>query len=127
MYLTYAEYQTYGGTLTQAAFVPLELKCRKRIDYLTDNRVTEHMETIPEDIKVCMYSLINIESAVGGEKQATQPVVTSFNTDGYSESYGHSLDAKGAEKLIDDTIKTMLWGIYDDEGTPILYRGVRQA
>ena len=127
MYLTYAEYQAYGGTLDQASFTPLEFKCRKRLDYLTDNRIAEHMAVIPEDVKMCMYSLINIEDSVGAEKQATQPKATSFNTDGYSETYGNALSAADADKVMNNTIKTMLWGVKDDEGTPILYRGVKLA
>ena len=127
MYLTYAEYQAYGGTLDQASFTPLEFKCRKRLDYLTDMRIAEHMAVIPADVKLCMFSLINIENAAGAEGQATQPKVTSFNTDGYSETYGHSFSAEDADKAMNQTVKTMLWGVCDDEGTPVLYRGVKQA
>ena len=72
-YLTYAEYQAYGGTLTSAAFVPLEFKSRKRVDYLTDTRVQD-MESVPEEVKLCMYALINMDAAVGAEAQASAPV-----------------------------------------------------
>lgn len=123
-YLTYAEYGAYGGTLSAAAFPPLELKSRKRIDRLTDSRV-QGMAIIPDPVKLCMYSLINMESAVGAEAQAVSPAVTSFNTDGYSESYGHSLDADAASVQMDKTVGEYLFGEKDDNGVMLLYRGVR--
>lgn len=123
-YLTYDEYAERGGELLQASFIPLELKCRKRLDYLTDSRI-QNMAVIPEDVKACMVALIGIENAVGGEKQATQPKVTSFNTDGYSETYGNALSVKDAEHTMNETVRTYLWGIKDDKGIPLLYRGVK--
>lgn len=126
-YLTYEEYTSYGGSAPEASFTPLEFKCRKRLDYLTDNRIAEHMAEIPEDVKLCMVSMINMENAAGAEAQATQPQVTSFNTDGYSETYGHALSAEDSSRAMNQMVKTMLWGVKDDTGTPVLYRGVKQA
>lgn len=123
-YLTYAEYQAYGGTLTSAAFVLLEFKSRKRVDYLTDTRVQD-MENVPDAVKLCMYALINMDAVVGAEAQASAPTVTSFSTDGYSETYGHSFDAATANKQMDETAKMYLYGETDDDGIPLLYRGVR--
>jgi hypothetical protein len=124
-YLTYEEYETHGGSaVSQAAFPVLELKCRKRIDYLTDSRV-QAMETVPDAVKLCMVSLMNMENAVGVENQASNPQVTSFNTDGYSESYGNALDAESAGKQMNKLIVSMLYGERDDKGVPLLYRGVR--
>lgn len=123
-YLTYAEYQAFGGTLTDAAFLPLEFKSRKRIDYMTDSRVQD-MAIVPEAVKLCMYALINMDATVGAEAQAATPTVTSFSTDGYSENYGHSMDAATANKQMDETAKTYLYGETDDDGIPLLYRGVR--
>ena len=123
-YLTYTEYQAYGGTLSQAAFTEAEYNARKRIDRLTDCRVQE-MDTVPEAVKRCEYSLIKIDSAAGAEAQISNPTVTSFNTDGYSESYGHALSAEDAEKEMTRRIQTDLYGEVNDYGVPLLYRGVR--
>lgn len=53
MYLTYAEYQAYGGTLPESDFTLAEFKARKRVDYLTDSRV-ENMTEVPEAVKLAM-------------------------------------------------------------------------
>lgn len=123
-YLTYAEYQEYGGTLGPADFMQAEFDARKRVDRLTDTRVRD-MAEIPEDVKRCMMSLINIGTTSGAEAQISNPTVTSFNNDGYSESYGHALSAEDAEAAMDRTIKTDLYGVENDHGIPLLYRGVR--
>lgn len=122
-YLTYDKYQEYGGTEPETAFTLLEFKARKRIDYLTDMRV-DAMAEIPEAVKLCIYALINIEAAVGAEAQATAPAVTSFNTDGYSETYGNSLDADSATKQMGSLVREYLYGVKDDNGVPLLYRGL---
>lgn len=123
-YLTYEEYVEYGGTASQTAFPLLEFKARKQIDFLTANRV-QGMKNISNAVKLCMVSIMNIEQAVGTEAQAVNPQKTSFNTDGYSESYGNALNADEAEKQISKQIKAMLYGETDDNGVPLLYRGAR--
>ena len=102
MYLTYDEYQAYGGTASAQDFPLLEFRARKRIDYLTDSRV----------------------AAVGAEAQAVNPAVTSYSTDGYSENYGNSLDAQSAEQSINRVVASMLAGEKDDNEVPLLYRVV---
>ena len=123
-YLTYAEYTEYGGTLSSAAFADAEYAARKRIDRATDKRV-QYMETVPEAVKRCMYGLIRIDTAAGAEAQISNPTVTSFNTDGYSESYGHTLNIEDAEAEMQRRIETDLYGEVNDYGVPLLYRGVR--
>lgn len=122
-YLTYDEYTKYGGTASEAEFTTLEFRARKRIDRLTASRV-QNMSSVPTDVKLCMMSLIEVDRKVGVEAQATNPVITSFNTDGYSETYGKALSVADAEKSMSTTIKTMLWGVKDDKDVPLLYRGV---
>lgn len=123
VYLTYEEYKEYGGTLSNAEFTAAEFKCRKRIDRLTDCRV-QSMTEVPDSVKMCMMSLIKLESTVGAEAQAIKPVVTSYNTDGYSESYGKAMGTADASKAMDNTVLSMLYGELDDNGVPLLYRGV---
>lgn len=123
MYLTYDEYKKYGGALSETDFTVLEFKCRKRIDRLTDCRV-QNMASVPEAVKLCMMSLIKLENTVGIEAQAENPVVTSYNTDGYSESYGKALGASEASLEMNKTVLSMLYGELDDNDVPLLYRGV---
>jgi len=122
-YLTYSEYTEYGGSASKTDFTMLEFKARKRIDRLTASRV-QNMGSVPKAVKLCMTSLIEIDRKAGVEAQVNNPVVTSFNTDGYSESYGKALSVADAEKSMSATIKSMLWGETDDNGVPLLYRGV---
>lgn len=123
MYLTYEEYKNYGGALSETEFPLMEFKCRKRIDKLTDCRV-QKMASVPEAVKLCMMSLIKLESAAGTEAQVENPVVTSFSTDGYSESYGKAMGASEASTAMNSTVYSMLYGELDDNGVPLLYRGV---
>lgn len=123
-YLTHDEYKSYGGTLDLTAFRPLELKSRKRIDYLTDSRV-QNMAVVPEAVKLCAFALIGMENVVGAEAQATNPAVTSFSTDGYSESYGNALNADAARAQMNKLVGEYLYGERDDNGVPLLYRGAR--
>lgn len=122
-YLTYSEYSEYGGTASKTDFTMLEFRARKRIDRLTASRV-QNMKAVPKDVKLCMVSLIEIDHKAGVEAQVRNPVVTSFNTDGYSETYGKALSVADADKSMSATIKSMLWGVKDDRGVPLLYRGV---
>ena len=101
----------------------LEFRARKRIDRQTFDRV-QNMAEVPEAVKLCMMSLMTIDSKVGVEAQVENPVVTSFNTDGYSESYGKALSAEDADSSMSAYIRSMLWGERDDNGVPLLYRGL---
>ena len=122
-YLTFEEYQSYGGTISQEAFPTAEFKARKRIDCLTDSRV-QAMQTVPDAVKLCMASIINADAASGADALAASPLVASFNTDGYSESYGSAEEQTAAvQKALNRQIKEMLYGECDDNGTPLLYRG----
>ena len=121
-YLTYEEYVELGGTSSEQAFSLLEFRARKRIDRMTFSRV-QGMEEVPEAVKLCMLSLIGIDSKAGIEAQVENPVVTSFNNDGYSESYGKALSAADADAQMSASIRSMLWGETNDEGVPLLYRG----
>lgn len=122
-YLSYDEYTERGGTREQAEFALAEFKAEKRIDYLTDSRV-KAMETVPEAVKLCIMALMAMESRVGTEAQVSNPVVTSFTNDGYSESYGKALGAEDAEKSMNNLVKSYLYGETDDNDVPLLYRGL---
>ena len=115
LYLTYQEYKSYGGELSETAFIPLEFKSRKRV---------QNMIAVPAAVKLCMYVLIGMESSVGRSEQAASPSVSSFNTDGYSETYSQAMDADTANAQMDALTKEYLYGEKDDNSTPLLYRGL---
>lgn len=124
MYLTYGEYQDYGGTMAEADFAQAEFRARKRIDWLTDGRVGGMAEA-PEAVKLAMMSIIKADGAVGADAMADSPPVTAFATDGYSENYG-SAAARTAlvERQLNAEVRRLLDGVADDRGVPLLYRGI---
>ena len=124
MYLTYEEYTTLGGKMAETDFPRAEFKARKRLDYLTADRI-QSMARVPEAVKYAMLEIIDADAAYGLSAQIESPLVASFSTDGYSESYGGAAEqsATAAQKL-NESIRHLLTGETDDEGTPLMYRGV---
>ena len=127
MYLTYEQYLSWGGTLGEAAFGLAEIKARSRIDAMTQGRVA-YMATVPEQVQAAMMEIITVDQTYSAAAQAAAPVVASFTTDGYSETYGSAESRTAAiEKQLTASIETLLDGLTDDEGTPLLYAGVPTA
>lgn len=79
MYLTYEEYLALGGKSPESDFPRLELLSRKRLDYWTQNRITDP----DDDIRLCMTLIIDAESA----EQTGEHDVSSFSNDGVSVSF----------------------------------------
>ena len=126
-YLTYAQYTAWGGTLGEAAFGLAEIKARSRIDAMTQGRVA-HMETVPEQVQAAMMEIITVDQTYSAAAQAAAPVAASFTTDGYSESYGSAEGRTAAiEKQLTGSIETLLDGVTDDDGVPLLFAGVPVA
>ena len=126
-YLTYEQYQAWGGTLDEAAFNLAEIKARSRIDAMTQKRVA-YMQTVPEQVQAAMMEIITVDGTYSAGAQASSPVAASFTTDGYSESYGSAESRTAAiEKQLTASILTLLDGVLDDEGTPLTFAGVPTA
>ena len=126
-YLTYVQYQDWGGTLDESAFNLAEIKARSRIDAMTQGRVA-YMQTVPERVKAAMMEIITVDGTYSASAQAAAPVVASFTTDGYSESYGGAESRTAAiEKQLTGSILTLLDGVVDDHGTPLTFAGVPTA
>ena len=126
-YLTYAQYQAWGGTLSEAAFSLAEIRARARIDAMTQGRVA-CMAQVPEQVQAAMMDCINVDSTFSASAQASAPVAVSFTTDGYSESYGSAESRTAAiEAQLTADIQTLLDGVVDDDGVPLLFAGVPVA
>ena len=107
-YLTYDEYKSLGGTLDQDSFSLLEYNARKEIDLRTRNRL-KNEETIPNDVKLCVYNLINtiqayvLDSSIGK---------VSESVGNYSVNYGNTSEIVQSKKAeIDDIILKDLYGV----------------
>lgn len=75
-----------------------------------------------------MMDCIKVDSAFSASAQAAAPVAASFTTDGYSETYGSAESRTAAiEKQLTSGIETLLNGITDDDGVPLLFTGAPVA
>lgn len=127
-YLTFAEYQDLGGTLSETPFNLLEFESRRLIDIRTQNRL-KNVDTIPSEVKLCEFKMINsIEGYTKSVNNAVNENIKSENTDGYSVSYATTTDieeiikSKSAE--LDDTISNYLLLVVVN-GEHIMYAGVK--
>ena len=123
-YLTYAEYVALGGDMSETDFTVAEFKARSRIDWITMARV-KNMAVVPEEVKLAMMCIMKVDTKYSADAQVDSAIVSSFNTDGYSESYGGiSEQTAAAEQQINRQVRTMLFGVLDDAGVPLVYMGV---
>lgn len=122
-YLTYEEYKSLGGTLGEMPFNILELKARQIINERTQNRL-KNVEKIPQEVKICVYDLIQIINKYNNSNNSTSSNISSENTDGYSVTYKSGTElTEEQKKQYDDVMETDLYGVRVDN-TPILYLGV---
>ena len=113
MYLTYNEYQGYGGELDATEFEALEYAARMKIDEQTLGRLKDLPEQV-EEVKRCIYKFIKIGKNDTNIKQET--------VDGYSVTYTGDYSAQ-----VSNTIEEYLSECQLDDGTPYLYRGVQMT
>lgn len=126
-YMTFEQYIALGGTLPLMEFTLAEVKARARIDAMTQGRVA-NMAEVPLQVLVAMMEIIKVDSTYSASAQASAPVAASFTTDGYSETYGSAESRTAAiEKQLTASIETLLDGLTDDDGVPLLYAGVPTA
>ena len=121
-YLTYQEYVGLGGTLSQMPFNLLEFESRKEIDLNTKQRL-KGIEEIPQEVKVCMFYLINTINEY--LEETNKGNVSSENIDGYSVNYSPSSVqevVKSKSSQIDDIIITNLYGLIVNN-EHLIYRG----
>ena len=127
-YLTYLEYQSLGGTLEETPFNLLEFEARKQIDLRTQKRLVD-VETIPNDVKLCVFHLISkIESFANTIQSSSQNNITQETIDGYSVSYlspseiSNIVSSKNVE--LQDIMMTDLYGVIVNN-EHIIYNGAK--
>lgn len=122
-YLTYDEYRLLGGTLDIMPFNLLEFNARKKIDEKTMNRLIG-VETIPQEVKVCVYELINVLESYESDKTRNK-AISSENTDGYSITYNNdvSLNSVAKNSQLESIIDDYLFGVVVN-GEHIIYCGI---
>lgn len=134
MYLTFDEYQQYGGTLEETTFQDLAFEAESVINWWTFNRL-QNEETYPEAVKRCMYKLISLisdrQKAMIVDASGTNGVITAGITgesnDGVSTTYNTLSAGEATDTLKDEmhlAIRMYLQGIKNSLGHNLLYRGV---
>ena len=137
MYLTYEEYQVFGGTLEETAFNDIEFEAESYIDWYTFNRLWKQTE-YPERLKKCVFHIIRLlerQLALMGQPVTTSgqsgdtggSQIASMSNDGVSISY-NVVNAHEALELtrreVDRTIEKQLAGVTNNLGKKLLYRGI---
>lgn len=124
-YLTYDEYKALGGSLDQTPFNLLEYEARKIIDNRTLKRL-QGINQIPQEVKMCMFSLINTINNYANQGQ-TSKNISSESVGSYSVSYTtgtqiqETINSKNAE--LTDIVLNYLTGVIVN-GQHVVYLGV---
>lgn len=136
MYITYEEYENFGGTLDDTTFEQIYYQAKSFIDWVTFDRLVNE-ETFSDEVKRCMFDLINMlynkqlaltpnatTSSSGTEGTAS---VTEMSNDGVTVKYNvmsssELLSVLKPEILL--TINRYLSNQYNSLGRKLLYRGL---
>lgn len=126
MYLTYEEYISMGGVLSEAAFRPLSIAADAEIDYYTFGRLKQD-GAYSDKVKWCCYQLIDILQTKQSGMDTGNKQLTSASNDGISESYSTNSAADMAmlyDSAVYDCIERYLALEENQSGVNLLYRGV---
>lgn len=126
-YLTYDEYITLGGSLNASDFALHAAEAQAYVDRYTFRRLRKET-VIPESVKHCMFALVDVLCEI--HKAQSGGVVSSESNDGVSVSYAVLSPEKSDERLntiVPQTLYLWLSGETDSNGTPLLWRGVKDA
>jgi len=135
MYLTYEEYQEYGGTLDATTFNDYEFEAEALINYVTFNRL-KNDTVIPDDVKRLVKYLVDLAQkkaealSLGGttaKAESDGTAIKSQSNDGVSITY-NSMSSyelfKACETDALAAIDKYLNGVMNELGRKLLYRGL---
>ena len=145
LYLTYDEYTEMGGTLEETTFNDFEFEAESIINWYTFNRL-KNEESLPTEVKRCMYRLISIaklkadamqlgvsesSSTSGSISNNVTAMVQSQSNDGVSISYNvlsaselfDALQVKTKGGEVEQIVQKYLDGVINSLGQKVLYRG----
>lgn len=134
MYLTYQEYQEMGGTLEESTFNDYEFRAEAFVNYATFDRLTKDT-VIPDKVKRVIKSIIDLVQkkadalSLGnsGGSSSGNVYLTSQSNDGVSASYNGMAptDVFGlCDAEIQRTVQIYLYGVKNEAGKVLLYRGL---
>ena len=120
-YLTYEEYTEIGGTLDLTAFKRNIDRACAFIDASTQNRLQSVLEPSTK-VKACVRDLVEYLA----NNMSSGKAVTSKSQSAGGVSESESYIVKTADEMYGDIQNILcdyLYGLCDDKGTPLKYRG----
>lgn len=135
MYLTFDEYTSFGGTLSEPLFNRFEFKAECTIDWYTFDRLKGE-ETFSNNVKRLMYELIDLEvtnqqiyptNTTSDGSSEIASAITSQSNDGFSTSYNVLSASEIKEALAtkqSELVHRMLSNEVNSLGRKLLYRGL---
>lgn len=123
MLLTYEDYlafERHDIIVCQDEFAEREFRAEKTVQKYTQGRAGR-MERPSEAVKRLMVELIRLDASTASARSGA-PLLRSFQTDGYSESY-ELASREDIAFLEEELVDQYLTDETDDNGTPLLYRG----
>lgn len=120
-YLSYEEYQALEGTLEEMPFNVLEFEARKEIDLITHRRLIG-LDEIPQEVKLCVYHLINVIQSYQNDNNRN---ISSETVGSYSVSYANEIKSivEGKNTELENIIIRDLYGLIVN-GEHVIYSGV---
>lgn len=125
MYLTYEEYQEYGGALQEPEFNRFSLESKAKLDYMTENRLVNDKIYHP-NVKFAMLKLIELYKRKSEYEKTDGGVISSESNDGVSVSYATQSSRDFLETFDKDAynvVKEHLMHETNEAGVPLMYRG----
>lgn len=122
IYIDFEEYTELGGILDLTAFNRNIGRVCGIIDNATKKRI-EQMPEVPKQVKLCCRDLVEYISEE--YKSSNKIASASQSALGASESISYVQKTKeDTEHDIDNILCDYLLSLEDEEGTPVLYRGL---
>lgn len=122
-YLDYDTYTDMGGSAHEASFARLELKARQVINHATHFRIANE-EPVREAVRMCMFELIEAQSAAEQAGGMPGRDVAAMSNDGVSVTFANSASGDSGAKQRAAIITAWLAGEATADGVSLLYAGV---
>lgn len=125
-HLTYADYLTLGGTVSEAEFPMLEARAHRIVDTLTHGRLADE-SPLRDTVRYCLVQLIRAIAADDALTGGSGREIKAMSNDGVSVTYGSASSVSGADDArarYSGIVREWLAGEADARGTLLLYAGV---
>ena len=135
MYLSYSEYQKYGGKLDETTYNEYAFEAESVVDYYTFNRL-KNDTVVSEPVKRLIFALIDIaqkkEATLGlgvssNHSAANEVYITRQANDGVDTTY-NSMSASSLYQMcrqeMNRAVNRYLAHVVNQAGQKVLYRGL---